>query len=377
MISPKVTLPSAADQVRAYAMVLERDEERCQRCRRGVVVHRDHRKNRSQGGLTVLSNVHLLCPECHLWRTDHPVEAARDGGGVPAGPTRSSPPPAGGSAPSSARSGRRGCSTTTTPAGARSAPTRREDERKEGRTDVVLPRGRPGGVPSEVRGGRQRVDRALDSRRIVVQGERVGRSRSARGWHTARDEARGSESSSRSAWGVAEDGAFQFRDWEHQDFPGLPTRTDTAPAAARPVKRGPHGRAANTPSRRRGRGTLLDVEPEQPAGDTRTLETRRPPTQRGRQHGVCAAAKDAHTRVSDSSPEAHPRPRRTHQAKTLAGSRADYPRSHDGIGACKTPVPDTMLRDYRRRSVTCVSSSSSKRHVIRSASAEPPIVRNT
>jgi hypothetical protein len=142
-------------------------------------------------------------------------------------------------------------------------------------------------------------------------------------------------------------------------------------------RRGPHGRAANTPSRRRARGTLRDVEPEQPAFDTRTLETRRPPTQRGRQHGVCAAAKDAHTRVSDSSPEAHLRPRRTHQAKTLAGSRADYPRPHDGIGACKTPVPNTMLRDYRRRSVTCVSSSSSKRHVIRSASAEPPIVRNT
>jgi hypothetical protein len=83
VIGLKVALPSAADEVQAYAMVLERDEERCQRCWRGAVVQRDHRKNRSQGGLTAPSNVHLLCPECHLWKTDHPVEAAHDGWGVP------------------------------------------------------------------------------------------------------------------------------------------------------------------------------------------------------------------------------------------------------------------------------------------------------
>ena len=82
-MGPKVPLPSAAEEVQAYAIVLERDEERCQRCWRGAVVQRDHRKNRSQGGLTVPSNVHLLCPDCHLWKTDHPVEAARDGWGVP------------------------------------------------------------------------------------------------------------------------------------------------------------------------------------------------------------------------------------------------------------------------------------------------------
>lgn len=83
MIGPKTTAPTAAEEARAYALVTERDEERCQRCHRGGVAQRDHRKNRSQGGRTAASNLHLLCPECHLWKTDHPVEAAHDGWGVP------------------------------------------------------------------------------------------------------------------------------------------------------------------------------------------------------------------------------------------------------------------------------------------------------
>ncbi|WIA99718.1 HNH endonuclease signature motif containing protein [Curtobacterium sp. MCBA15_012] len=83
MIGPKVDRASEAEEQRAYEVVTERDEQQCQRCWRGGVAQRDHRKNRSQGGRTAASNLHLLCPECHLWKTDHPVEAARDGWGVP------------------------------------------------------------------------------------------------------------------------------------------------------------------------------------------------------------------------------------------------------------------------------------------------------
>lgn len=75
--------PSPAQERAAYALVTERDEDRCRRCHRGGGTQRDHRKNRSQGGRTIASNLHLLCPACHLWKTDHPVEAARDGWGVP------------------------------------------------------------------------------------------------------------------------------------------------------------------------------------------------------------------------------------------------------------------------------------------------------
>lgn len=83
MIGPKVAQPTASEELRAYALVLERDEERCQRCWRGAVVHRDHRQNRSQGGLTLASNLHLLCPECHEWKTDNGPDAWHDGWGVP------------------------------------------------------------------------------------------------------------------------------------------------------------------------------------------------------------------------------------------------------------------------------------------------------
>lgn len=83
MIGPRVAYLTPAEETRAYALVAERDEQQCQRCWRGAVVQRDHRKNRSQGGRTAASNLHLLCPECHLWKSDHPVEAARDGWGVP------------------------------------------------------------------------------------------------------------------------------------------------------------------------------------------------------------------------------------------------------------------------------------------------------
>ena len=83
MIGPKSVAPPAADERRAYALVTDRDAELCQRCHRGGATQRDHRNNRSQGGRTVASNLHLLCAECHLWKTDHPVDAVHDGWGVP------------------------------------------------------------------------------------------------------------------------------------------------------------------------------------------------------------------------------------------------------------------------------------------------------
>ncbi|WP_065961227.1 HNH endonuclease signature motif containing protein [Curtobacterium sp. UCD-KPL2560] len=83
MIGPKADQPTTTDARRAYAIVTERDEQQCQRCWRGGVAQRDHRKNRSQGGRTAASNLHLLCPDCHLWKTDHPTDAAHDGWGVP------------------------------------------------------------------------------------------------------------------------------------------------------------------------------------------------------------------------------------------------------------------------------------------------------
>ncbi|WP_372496490.1 HNH endonuclease [Curtobacterium flaccumfaciens] len=83
MIGDKRRRPTATEEARAYAVVTERNEERCQRCHRDDTTQRDHRKNRSQGGRTVASNLHLLCPECHLWKMDHPVEAAHDGWGMP------------------------------------------------------------------------------------------------------------------------------------------------------------------------------------------------------------------------------------------------------------------------------------------------------
>jgi hypothetical protein len=52
-------------------------------------MHRDHRQNRSQGGLTVPSNLQLLCGPhgddegCHKWATEHPAAAILEGFAVP------------------------------------------------------------------------------------------------------------------------------------------------------------------------------------------------------------------------------------------------------------------------------------------------------
>ncbi len=87
MIGPKVDRPTATDERRAYAIATERDDDTCQRCLRGGAANRDHRKNRSQGGLTVASNLQLLCGSgttgCHGWAHANPRAALEDGWAVP------------------------------------------------------------------------------------------------------------------------------------------------------------------------------------------------------------------------------------------------------------------------------------------------------
>lgn len=88
MIGLKVPRPTPAEEARAYVTVTERDEELCQRCLRAPGSNRDHRLNRSQGGLTVPSNLQLLCGTgttgCHGWRTENLRAALEDGWRVPA-----------------------------------------------------------------------------------------------------------------------------------------------------------------------------------------------------------------------------------------------------------------------------------------------------
>lgn len=81
MIGPKSPKPSKAEEREAYRIVTERDLL-CVRCG-DYGVERDHRKNRSQGGRTVPSNLQGLCPVCHLWKTTHPARALELGFAVP------------------------------------------------------------------------------------------------------------------------------------------------------------------------------------------------------------------------------------------------------------------------------------------------------
>lgn len=92
-IRPKVAKPSKADERDAYELVTLRDNDTCQRCRRncgGGVTSRHHRKNRSAGGLTVVSNLVVLggtgTTGCHGEVTEHPEDAVRDGWAVPGWP---------------------------------------------------------------------------------------------------------------------------------------------------------------------------------------------------------------------------------------------------------------------------------------------------
>lgn len=87
MIGPKVAKPTKAQEADAYELATLRDSGTCQRCRRAAGTNRDHRKNRSQGGLTVASNLQLLCGTgttgCHGFVTGHPADAIADGWAVP------------------------------------------------------------------------------------------------------------------------------------------------------------------------------------------------------------------------------------------------------------------------------------------------------
>jgi len=81
MIGPKTPKPSKAEEREAYRIVTERDPV-CVWCEaRGI--QRDHRKNRSQGGLTTPSNLQGLCLACHQIKTEHPAIALTVGLSVP------------------------------------------------------------------------------------------------------------------------------------------------------------------------------------------------------------------------------------------------------------------------------------------------------
>lgn len=88
MIGPKTPPPTPREEKEAYELVMVRDEGVCQKCRRhGQTINRDHRKDRSTGGLTVVENLQLLCGSgttgCHGWKSSHPDDANREGWGVP------------------------------------------------------------------------------------------------------------------------------------------------------------------------------------------------------------------------------------------------------------------------------------------------------
>ncbi|ANJ26794.1 HNH endonuclease [Agromyces aureus] len=87
MIGPKVAKPTAAAERDAYEIATLRDADTCQRCRRYCgPTARDHRKNRSQGGQTVASNLCVLGLGCHMWKTENPEDAVDDGWAVPGWP---------------------------------------------------------------------------------------------------------------------------------------------------------------------------------------------------------------------------------------------------------------------------------------------------
>lgn len=84
MIGPKLQKPTRREEQEAYELTTLRDQDLCQRCRRDCgPVARDHRRNRSQQGLTLVQNLQCLGLECHDWKSSHPDEANRTGWGVP------------------------------------------------------------------------------------------------------------------------------------------------------------------------------------------------------------------------------------------------------------------------------------------------------
>lgn len=84
MIAPKTAKPTPKQETEAYLICIDRDDNTCQKCLRNCgAVQRDHRKNRSQGGLTLASNLQCLGAGCHQWKTEHPKAAVAQGWAVP------------------------------------------------------------------------------------------------------------------------------------------------------------------------------------------------------------------------------------------------------------------------------------------------------
>ncbi|WP_104128207.1 hypothetical protein [Cryobacterium sp. Y57] len=88
MILPKVAKPTKAQETDAYELATLRDLDTCQRCRRRCgPSNRDHRQNRSQGGLTIVCNLQVLggtgTTGCHGWATAHPALAIQEGWACP------------------------------------------------------------------------------------------------------------------------------------------------------------------------------------------------------------------------------------------------------------------------------------------------------
>lgn len=84
-ILPKTPKPTDREEREAYNLAVERDGNVClfrsSECAGAVQL--DHRRNRSQGGLTILSNLQSLCVIHHDWKTNHPEEALAQCLGVP------------------------------------------------------------------------------------------------------------------------------------------------------------------------------------------------------------------------------------------------------------------------------------------------------
>lgn len=72
----------AMGEISCRRAVVERSNGLCEKCgqQRGAEAH--HRKNRSQGGKWEISNILLLCRDCHLWVTINPEAAHKSGWAV-------------------------------------------------------------------------------------------------------------------------------------------------------------------------------------------------------------------------------------------------------------------------------------------------------
>lgn len=82
MIRPKIAKLTKAQETAAYDMATRRDNLGCVLCGRLDNLQRDHRQNRDTHN-TVVENLQLLCLWHHIWKSEHPDAANRNGYGVP------------------------------------------------------------------------------------------------------------------------------------------------------------------------------------------------------------------------------------------------------------------------------------------------------